>query len=79
MSPSGSPDITASALILQSGDNDYKIHLATYANPAAAYAYRNEPVLKDLKIEVIPYTMAPRGGFYRIVAGPFKTGKSVYR
>jgi phage tail protein X len=66
------PDITASALILQSGDNDYKIHLATYANPAAAYAYRNEPVLKDLKIEVIPYTKAPRGGFYRIVAGSFK-------
>jgi phage tail protein X len=67
------PDITASSLILQYGKSDYKIHLATYANPAAAYAYQKEPVLKDLKIEVIPYTMAPRGGFYRIVAGPVKS------
>ena len=67
------PEINESALILKSGDNDYTIHLATYANPAAAGIYQNEPLLKDYRVEVIPYTVAPRGGFYRIVAGPFKS------
>jgi len=67
------PEINESTLILKSGDNDYTIHLATYANPAAAGIYQNEPLLKDYRVEVIPYTVAPRGGFYRIVAGPFKS------
>ena len=67
------PEINESALILKSGDNDYRIHLATYANPAAAGIYQNEPLLKDYRVEVIPYTVAPRKGFYRIVAGPFKS------
>ena len=67
------PEINESALILKSGDNDYTIHLATYANPAAVGTYQNEPLLKDYRIEVFPYTVAPRGGFYRIVAGPFKS------
>ena len=67
------PEINESALILKSGDNDYAIHLATYANPAAAGIYQNEPLLKDYRVEVIPYTVAPRKGFYRIVAGPFKS------
>jgi len=63
------PEINESALILKSGDNDYAIHLATYANPAAAGMYQNEPLLKDCRVE----TVAPRKGFYRIVAGPFKS------
>jgi general secretion pathway protein A len=67
------PEITESALILKSGDNDYIIHLATYANPAAASTYQNEPLLKDYRVEVIPYTGAYRGSLYRIVAGPFKS------
>ena len=67
------PEINESALILKSGDNDYTIHLATYANPAAAGMYKNEQLLKDYRVEVIPYTVAPRKGFYRIVAGPFKS------
>ncbi len=67
------PEINESALILKSGDNDYAIHLATYANPAAAGAYQTEPLLKDCRVEVIPYTGAFRGNLYRIVAGPFKS------
>ena len=56
------PEINESALILKSGDNDYLIHLATYANPAAAGIYQNEPLLKDYRVEVIPvYGCSPQG------------------
>jgi general secretion pathway protein A len=67
------PEIDESSLILKSADNDYAIHLATYANPAAAGTYQNEPLLKHYRIEVIRFAVAPHGVFYRIVAGPFKS------
>jgi general secretion pathway protein A len=67
------PEINESALILKSGDNNYAIHLATYANPAAADTYQNEPLLKNYRVEVIPYAVASRVNLYRIVAGPFKS------
>jgi general secretion pathway protein A len=66
------PEINEAALILKSADNAYAIHLATYANPAAAGMYQHEPLLKNCRIEVVASAAAPRGGFYRIVAGPFK-------
>jgi general secretion pathway protein A len=67
------PEINESAHILKSGDYNYAIHLATYANPAAAVAYQNEPLLKSYRVQVIPFTVAPLVNLYRIVAGPFKS------
>jgi general secretion pathway protein A len=65
------PEINESTIIMAAGENKYKIFVATYANPATAAAYKNEPVLKEYSVIVVPYTASTGQVFHRVFAGTF--------
>jgi len=65
------PKITKEWLIHQSLDHTYKIHVGTFSTPDFVKPYKNEPVLRGKKIEVLPRKVSPQDTWYRIVVGDF--------
>ncbi len=66
------PYVTEELLIIESKDGTYKIHAGTFETPDSAKGYRDEPVLKRKKIEILPRKVSPRETWYRVIIGEFR-------
>jgi general secretion pathway protein A len=73
------PNITEELLIIRSPDSSYKIHLGTFQTPEPARLFRDEPVLKGKKIEVLPRKVSPQEIWYRMVIGEFNDKDEVLK
>jgi general secretion pathway protein A len=65
------PNITEELFIIQSPDRTYKIHAGTFKTPDPVKFYRDEPVLKGKKIEILPRKVSPQETWYRVMIGMF--------
>jgi len=73
------PQITEGLLIIQSPDHTYKIHAGTFEAPDAAKFYRDEPTLKDEKVEILPRKVSPGETWYRVIIGDFDGKEEVLK
>ena len=73
------PNITEELLIIQSSGNSYKIHVGTFQTPESARLFRDKPVLKGKKIEVLPRKVSPQETWSRVVIGEFKDKDEVLK
>ena len=67
------PEIGEESFLLRSPDGSYKIILGTFGQEKQSRTYKNEPELKDKKIEVVLRKVAPEETWYRVTAGNFET------
>ena len=67
------PEIGEESFLLKSPDGSYKIILGTFGQPKYSQPYKNEPELKDKKIEVVLRKVSPEESWYRVTAGKFDT------
>jgi general secretion pathway protein A len=65
------PKITNEGLVFQSSDRVYKIHVGTFLTLDFVKPYKNEPLLKGKKIEVLPRKVSPQDTWYRVEVGNF--------
>ena len=73
------PNITEELLIIRSPDHSYKIHVGTFQTPEPPRLFRDEPVLKGKKIEVLPRKVSPQETWYRVVIGEFNDKDEVLK
>ncbi len=67
------PKIGEESFLLRSQDGSYKIILGTFDHPKYSRLYKNEPELKDKKIEVVSRKVSPGETWYRLMAGNYNT------
>ena len=65
------PLITEELLIIPSPGPAYKIHAGTFQTPDVARLYRDEPELKEKKVEILTRQVSPRETWYRVIIGTF--------
>jgi hypothetical protein len=66
------PNITEELLIIPYPDRTYSIHAGTFDTSDPAERYRDEPVLKGQKIEILPRKVSLRETWYRVMIGKFE-------
>ncbi len=67
------PEITGSLLLVQSSDDEYKVHLETFEDSRYAVRYIDEIGLPRGKVEVVPQQVSRKVKWYRVLAGPYST------
>jgi general secretion pathway protein A len=73
------PQITEERLIVQSSDRTYRIHVGTFFTPEFAKLYKEEPLLKEKEIEILPKKISPQDTLYRVVVGKFSDKDEVLK
>jgi hypothetical protein len=67
------PEISEASLIVQGPDNDFRIHLGTFANRRFPRVFETEPGLKGKELEFVPRKVSPQETWYRVLAGKYNS------
>jgi hypothetical protein len=67
------PEITEESLILKSSDHTYRIQLGTFLKPEYCTFLKNQPILQEKKIEILPKKVFSGAAWYQVTAGKFLT------
>ncbi len=67
------PAITPYLLLNKTSDQTYQIRLGTFDDQRKIEVYKNMPVLKNRKFEVVVRRVSPEVSWFRIMVGDFKT------
>lgn len=73
------PKISEGCLIVSSSKQTYKINVGTFSSPNFAKLYRDEPSLREKKVEVIAKKATRKDTWYRIVVGEYNSTSEVLK
>ena len=73
------PEILEGSLLVQSPDGSWKIRLGTFESGQAEKAFKEEPLLKEKEIEIVPRQVSPATTWYRLYAGKFDTMEEAFK
>jgi type II secretory pathway predicted ATPase ExeA len=65
-------EIREESLIVQGPDNNFRIHLGTFANRRPLRAFEKDPSLKGKELEFVPKKVSPQETWYQVLAGRFE-------
>jgi len=73
------PEILEGSLLAQSPDGSWKIRLGTFESRQAEKAFKEEALLKEKEIEVVPRRVSSATTWYRLYAGKFDTMEEAFK
>ena len=73
------PKITEESLLIRVSDDIYKIHVGTFSSDQDMHVYKDEPLLRGKKLEIVPRRVSAGETWYRILVGEFNTKEEALR
>jgi general secretion pathway protein A len=67
------PTLTEDLILLKTPDHKYKIHLGTFSGERPVQPFKNNPVLKGKRIEIVSRRVTPRDTWFRVLAGEYQS------